>query len=150
METLILIKNTFTDRWPKFKQELIPIVCLSIIQIWLNFNFPFFGRWEAPWDTLLTINACVIGVIGLVYLFSFADKHFTWHKLPPNAHVVRKIERTLPIIMFHFAWFFMWYKDSHNMPNIYYPLIYLNCLLMFALLYRAANRSPLATAETTT
>ncbi len=135
-----VILNILVERWPKFKQELLPIVFLSLFQIWLNINYEFYGY---PLNTLSTIYACVFGVIAFALLFSFADKTFL--KLSPNAPIAGKISliTTLTIIVM-----FMRHPSLYDTPTTYYVLVWSYRILVGALWYRAANRQPCATAET--
>lgn len=87
-------------RVAKFKQELIPIICLSIIQIWWSFKFPVFERLGAPWHTLAAIIVSIAGITAIVYLLSGADKYTSQFNLEyldgaPNASFLKKLEKIL-------------------------------------------------------
>jgi hypothetical protein len=58
----------------KFKQELIPIACLSIIQVWWSFKYPVYIRLGTPWSIIVTILVSIIGIMNAVYTFSHIEE----------------------------------------------------------------------------
>lgn len=131
----------------KIKQELIPIACLSIFQIWYSFMFPAFTRLGIIWNGILGLATSILGIILILYLFSNANR-FT--HLFDNSHgemytdtaFEGYIGRFSMLLVFHMWIFFTWYYDTYHMLSIYYVLQYGYCAALFLLLYKAAYRIP--------
>ena len=66
--------NMFEGRWPKFKQELLPIIFISTIHIWWCFHFPAYIRLGSPWSTICEVGMSIAGVIAFAFMFSFPEK----------------------------------------------------------------------------
>jgi hypothetical protein len=134
-------------RVAKFMQELTPIICLSIVQIWWSFKFPAFEKLGAPWHTLAAIIVSIAGITVIVYLLSGADKYTSQFNLEyldgaPNASFLKKLEKILLLSVVTIGMLFAWYNDFYNMPGIYYMIQYAYCIVLFIALYRAAYRYP--------
>lgn len=70
----IVNTSSLTERWIKFKQEVVWIVLLSCGQVWWAFHNPIFVWLGSPWDSLLPICSAVVGILATIYVFTFADK----------------------------------------------------------------------------
>ena len=135
-------------RWAKFKQELLPILYVSIIQVWWFFKFPpTFMQVATPWNTVLMIIQSIIGISCTIFVFSFADNRLVLFNLAhldafPHAQVLKKIQRTIFIAAIVIGALLAWYKDFYGMSNLAYLLLYSFWIITFILLYRAAYRVP--------
>ena len=140
--------NNLNKHWSKFKQELLPIVYVSAIQIWFLFNFPpRFMRLGSPWNVILITLQIIIAVSCTIFIFSFADKLEPFISLKyldafPHAQTFKMIQRIWLLAIFVIGAFFVWYKDFYGMSNMGYLLLYSFWIITFILLYRAAYRAP--------
>ena len=138
----------FDGRWSKFKQELLPIVYVSVIQLWWLYKFPpTFLQVGAPWDAVILLGQSVTAIICTVFVFSYADKLKPFANLEyinsfPHLQTFKTIQRASLLIAAIIGAFFLWYKDIYHMSNTAYILLYLFWGFTFALLYRAAYRVP--------
>ena len=133
-------------RWAKFKQELVPIIYVSVVQIWWSFNIQAI-RLEAPWNTVWAVINSVIGIICTIFMFSFADTFAPYFNLNylnefPYGSILKKIEKAILIIVVHIVLFFIWYYDICHVSNAHYVLAYIGCLITFISFYRAIHRVP--------
>ncbi len=133
-------------RWAKFKQELLPIIYVSVVQIWWCFNLQAI-RLEAPWNTVWAVSMSIATVVGTIFMFSFADifaPHFNlnYRNEDPYGSILKKIRAATFIIVFHIILFFVWYKNLYHVSNAHYVLAYIGCLIMFISHYRAIHRVP--------
>jgi hypothetical protein len=136
------------ERWAKFKQELLPIIYVSVVQIWWCFNLQAI-RLEAPWNTVLAVNMSIVTVVGTIFMFSFADTFAPYFNLNylnecPYGSILKKIEKIIFIALGHVFMFFVWYKDIWHVSNAHYVLAYIGYLITFISLYRAIYRVPSA------
>lgn len=132
-------------RRSKFKQELLPILYLSIMQVLWSFNHPVLKRLDGFWNTLFSVVLSIVGILGIVITFTFADilaPQFNLEYLDemPYSHILKNIQKTVLIFIFHMTIFWMWYKKILNLPDIYYVFCYVHFIIAFALLIRAIKR----------
>jgi hypothetical protein len=142
--------NLSNKRWPKFKQELIPIIYISILNTIANFKLsPFTMKLASPWNIILGTVVSVLGAIIIAYGFTFADiwgPRFAVY--PPSfdegpyQEVFKKIYRSIPIAVAHIGFFICWYKDYNRMSNAHYAADYVICITSWILLYRAMYSEP--------
>lgn len=142
------LMNPFACFWPKFKQELLPILFLSLVQIWWNFNFPFFMRLGTPWNSMTAICSSIVSTALIIYAFSCVKgypRRFNGDGLEkePYDFIFKNIDRICFAIVANTGMFFIWYNDVYSMSNLQYFLFYAYGFIMFALLHRAMNRMPL-------
>lgn len=124
--------NILGERLPKIKQEVIPIVCLSIIQIWWSLTCPVFVRLGVFWWLLAAINSIAVGIFSIVWAFSKPDRFVS---------LFDNVKSILLIISVNMGTITAWYYDYLKVSNIYYVMQIVFVCLAFALLYRAANRN---------
>ena len=139
--------NILNERWSKFKQELLPILYLSAIQIWWSFNNPAYMRLNSPWNTIVSTMISIVGIACVVVSFSFADKFSPFPNLDylidaPFGRISKKIKAILYIAVSHISILFVWYKDFYHASNDYYAITYIFMVLVLALLYQAKHRWP--------
>ncbi|MDR3551022.1 MAG: hypothetical protein P4L31_06430 [Candidatus Babeliales bacterium] len=138
--------NISQERLSKFKQELVPIIYLSMVQVWWSFNFPAFTRLAAPWSTMLSVIMSVVSIVLCIYIFTYADTYAPMFNLrySPNldriGRIYRNIERISIMAIFFIIMFIVWYNDLYGMSNKNYAFCYANMIITFALMARAANR----------
>lgn len=140
--------NIFQERWPKFKQELFPILFLSIVQIWWNFNFPAFMRLATPWYIMVAICSSIVSTVLIMYAFLCAKtypRRFNAESLDKQSYdsIFKNFDKICLILVAHITILLMWYNDVYGMSNLQYFLFYMYGFMMFALLHRAMNREPL-------
>jgi uncharacterized membrane protein len=140
--------NLSDKRWSKFKQELIPIIYLSILQTGWNFNRPLIMRFKSPWSIILATIMSIVGIMVTAYGFTFADTfapYFNLHHLDaaPYSETLKKIHRTSLIIVVHIILFVAWYKDFYRMSSVHYAISYVICLTTCILFYRAMRSEPI-------
>ena len=135
-------------RWSKFRQELIPILFISCIQIWWSFRFFPIMRLGAPWNMILGTIGSVVGVAAILYQFSSEIKpvrlfnfDFLDEAPQPLGSILKNIGRVGLVLVFHLTMIFMWYVKLYNMPDMYYVIQYVYCMIYFTLLYRVRNRN---------
>ncbi len=147
--------NIFEGRWSKIKQELLPIIYLSVIQIWWSFNFPLYARAGAPWTTILGVGMSILGVVMYAIIFSSPQKFVTYLKFDQideallYGHIIKKFMRLWMVIVGFLTMLIMWYKNVYHMPSVYYVLIYIHFTVFYILLFRAANREMTCEKSTT-
>jgi hypothetical protein len=139
--------NILAERRSKFRQELIPIIYVSIFQIWLNFNFPAFIRLGSPWNSIISLIMSIACIIIYIFIFSYADTYASYVNLEyldeaQNPSTLKNIERGGLLIVAHIGLFFAWHKNLYSMADMLYVLCYVHCFIAFILLYRAVNRKP--------
>lgn len=138
--------NISQERLSKFKQELIPILYLSIVQIWWSFNFPPFIKLGAPWNTMLGVIISIVCILLYMYMFTYADTYAPMFnlgyspKLDRIGRIYKNIERAWIIAIAHISLFIVWYNDLYGMSNAYYVFCYVNLIITFVLMARAVNR----------
>jgi hypothetical protein len=135
--------NIFKECWPKFKQELVPIVYLSTVQVWMILNFPLYVKMGSFWMASISIAS----VILCVALFSSIDKYAHCFDLSyldhiPNGQLLKTIQKAIIIGSCLIGMFFIWYKNLYGLPNAGYALLYIHFFIAFVLIKRAAERSP--------
>jgi hypothetical protein len=141
--------NLSDKRWSKFKQELIPIIYLSILQTVWNFNLPLIMKFKSPWSIILATIMSVLGAIIIAYSFTFADT-FATHFNPelqhldniPYSELLKKLHRITPVAVFHVVLFIFWYKNPYGMSNAQHAAQYVIRLTSWILLYRAMYCEP--------
>lgn len=138
--------NIFEDRFAKFRQELAPILLVSILSVVWAFKAPFILRLAAPWGTILAVTSSLIGIACTVLLFTFADKLAPFMRLQhldahPYGQMI-KIGQIITYAIIVLELFFMWYKDLWHMSNLHYAFVYGFMALIFASFYNAMNREP--------
>ncbi len=69
------------ERWAKFRQELIPMVLLSTVQVWWCFNFPAFIRLGSPLNTIVSLISSILSVFLYFFIFSSADNYAPYSNL---------------------------------------------------------------------
>ncbi len=140
--------NNLNGRWSKFREELLPILYVSAIQVWWLFNFsPKFMRLGSPWNVILITIQTITAISTTIFAFSFADKLPRFINLEyldafPHAQTFKMIQRMCLLASFVIGVFFVWYKDFYGMSNMGYFLLYSFWIITFILLYRAAYRVP--------
>lgn len=136
--------NISKYHWAKFKQELIPLVFLSTLNIWWIFNFPPYIQLGNPWTTIVRIIACIIVTMLYLFLFVFANQKTSMFY---SEYPYGNFSRIMNILTFHLVFFFAWYKNMYTLSNLYYVLLYISILITFTLIARAANRQPKVTSQ---
>ncbi len=140
--------NIFEERLPKLKQELWPILFLSIVQIWWNFNFPGFMRLQSPWNIIIAFCSSIASTALIIYAFSCVNKHtrrFNAESLEKQSYdfIFKNLDTICLALVAHIAIFLIWYNDVYGMSNQQYLLFYVHGFIMFVLLHRATKREPL-------
>lgn len=135
------------ERWAKFRQELIPMVLLSTIQVWWCFNFPAFIRLGSPLNTIVSLISSIISVLLCFFIFSSTDNYAPYSNLEyldevpiSHRHIFKNIIRISFATIFNLGIFFAWYNNLYGMSNFYYAFSYIYFLIAIALMARAANR----------
>ncbi len=137
--------------WPKLKQELLPIICLSLFQVWLTFHFPTYIRLGRPLSTIIPIFLSGISIITYIIVFSLANNCISYLNLEsfdylPGAQFYAEIFKWLTkvsiITIAFIAMFFYWYIDFYRMPDLYYAVFYAHIIVTFVLWHRAVYRRP--------
>lgn len=129
-------------RWAYVKQELLPLLYLSFVQTWWNFESPVFSRLGTPWNVIssiiITIMCLVIYMHVVVnpakYTAVFNFEHVNGPQWYKDALQISRIAT------FNLVFFFVWYKNLYGTSNLHYAFCYVHCLLVFFLLARAVNR----------
>jgi len=134
--------------WSKFKQELIPILFLSGIQIWWSFNFPIIVRSGDYWNSVLALSSSILGVAAIVFVFSTANDYVPYAKLDHVDDInvggasFKKVSRIMIVSIFLIGMFILWYTDFYGMSHLHYLFHVSYSFLMLGLLYRAIFRGP--------
>lgn len=137
--------NIFEGRLSQLKQELLPLLYLSLVQIWWNFNFPAFVRLGNPLSYIVSVSMSIISTLAFISVFLFPEKYapsfnFEYLDAAPNASILKKIHSIWLIIVINFSMFFLWYKDFYGMSNTYYILCYTHWIITFVLIAQAIDR----------
>jgi len=119
----------------------MPILGLSIFQVWWTFNFPAVMRMGSFCAAALTI----ISILGNIWMFSDAHRFRPFFDLEtfddaPHAQLLKDRMRGGLLIMVHAVLLYVWYIDFHRMPDFYYVIWYAQCFVTFVLFYRAVYR----------
>jgi hypothetical protein len=139
--------NLPDERWSKFKQELIPIIYLSILHVVWVFNYTSTMRFTSPLSIVLATMASIAGILANVYCFTFADTFAPGLDLPyldavPYSETWKKIHKITVVALLHVGFLIYWYKDYDRMPNAHYVAKYILCLTAWILFYRAMRSKP--------
>lgn len=137
--------NSLKEKLHQLKQELIPLLYISIIQIWWNFNFPAFKRLGSPLNTLVGIGMSIISTIAYISIFIFPEKHAPSFNLEylnnaPNKSFLKQIHRIALTLFLFCTMFVFWYKDLYQMSNTYYILCYVHWIIVFLLIAHTISR----------
>ena len=139
--------NILKDRWPQFKQELPTFLYLSILQIWINFNFPPLVRLPSPWNIVVPILLSVFCVVSYLFILAFPDAVsfiiddiLSLANQTPNPVLFKRLYIAFLALIYHAMYFFMWYKNYYGMSNSWYIILYVFYATIFVLLYRAIAR----------
>jgi hypothetical protein len=142
--------NIPDKRWSKFKQELIPIIYLSILNIVGSFKLsPITMKLTSPWNTILATFMSIAGTIAIAYGFTFADTFAPYlnpelHHLDniPYSATLKKIHRIGLIVAVHLVFLIFWYKDPYGMSTANHAAGYVIRLTSWLLFYRAMYSKP--------
>jgi hypothetical protein len=136
--------NISAERWTNFKQELPAILILSIMQVWMVFNFPsYYARLGSPWSTLFMVAISFIGIVCISFIFVFSERVVRFSYKSPVDYLLKNMSFACFFAMMNISILIAWYKDFYDMPNTYYVIFYGYYLLFFVLLARASNRNPM-------
>ena len=136
---------------PKLKQELFPVIILSVSHVWLTFQFPPYLRLGTPWSYIVCALVSGISIIVCVIAFSLANncisylnfESFDQWPLPQLFAKEFKLLTKLSIIASYFMIMaFYWYIDFFRMSHFYYVVLYAHTTMCFLLWYRAVYRKP--------
>ncbi len=136
--------NIFEGRWDQFKQELFSILFLSFLQIWWSFNCPIFVRLGAPLSTIVSTSLSIVGIFLCFLIFVFPEKYvprinLEWLDDAPNSLLLKEIFKIIMILVFHLGLFYFWYIDFYRMPDIFYAISYVHCVIAFMLMTNALD-----------
>jgi hypothetical protein len=134
--------NLSGKRWSKFKQELIPIIYLSILNTVWSFNLsPLTMRLTSPWNTLLATIMSITGAIAVAYGFTFANTLAPYLDPPlhhldaaPYSETLKKIHRIGLVVAAHLVFLICCYKDPYRMSSAHYATSYVIHLTSWLLL----------------
>lgn len=135
--------NRSRDHWAQLKKEFPSLMYLLIVQTWLNFNFPAFTRLGSPINTLFSIAISIISCVVYLHVFLFPENyapqlHLQFLDLFPDPAFYKNIFRTGMILVFHFAFLYMWHTDYYGISALWYLILYLHSTISFILMYNAA------------
>ncbi len=138
--------------WPKLRQELVPIIFLSMSHVWWTFNFPAYIRLGSPWNIIVSLYISGISIVSYIIAFSTANRCASYLSLDsfddlPEAHIYsdffKKLTRGSIVAIALITILFLWRIDFYGMPDLYYAAFYTHIIATFALWYRAVYRKPL-------
>jgi hypothetical protein len=130
--------------WRQFKQELPALLYLSIVQTWLNFNFPAFNGLESSFNVAAVILLSILCILVYSYAFIFPENYAQIINLgffddAPDPLFVKDVFRGLMCILFNSVFFYMWYVNYYRVSDIWYVVSYIHFIVTAALIYRAAK-----------
>lgn len=142
---ITIIMNIFKGRWPQLIQNLSTIIYLSIVQIWLNFNFPAHSRLGSPWNIIVGIMASIACLLAYISVFAFPEKYVTLFNLEffddsSNPILFKRIFTGFMLAVFHITSLYLWHIDYYGLTNTWYIILYANNSTALILLYRAIKR----------
>ena len=138
--------NIFTDRRLNIKHNLNAIIYLSIVQTWLNFNYPALIRGGSILDIGFTSFASIACVFLYLYVFMFPEIYLPLVNLEflddfPNPNFVKRLFKLLLFVVSNATYLYLCSINYHGVQNIYYLLWYIHCVATFTLIYRAAIKN---------
>ena len=142
------------NRWLNFKQNLPSLIFLSIVQIWLNFNYPVFIRLGHPWSILLAILSSIACIFVYVYAFAYPETFSRQMNLAflddlPNPTLIKNIFVYLYFGLGYLFYLYVCSINFHNVDGRWYVIWYAHFVIAFVLIYRAVKRSDLSLARNT-
>lgn len=138
--------NISNERLSKLKRELPAIIFISTIHLWWCFNFPAYVRLGFPLNYILSLFMSIFGVVVYAVMFTAPQKIVSCLKFDQidetvfGGHILKRIMPIWIIFVYHITMLVMWYKDFYHMPGIYYAILYVYCVVVYLLLFRAARR----------
>lgn len=133
--------NTDKSRYFLFKQKLPILIYLSIIQTWLNFNFPAFIRLGSQCDIPMKVMISIAVMLIYLTILIFPEHYSSLINLAflddfPNPHLFKHIFRGLMLLAFHALYLYFWYIDYHQVSNTWYVILYAHYIIKFILIYQ--------------
>jgi len=140
MHIITITKN----RWPQFKQELLPIAYVCIVQTWWHFYSPPFIKIKS-FSPLLGIILTTLSYLFCISAFIFPEKYaasFTLKHLDhaPAADSLKMMHRTIRTTVVIICMFLLWYSDIWGMPNTFYAILYAHSAIAYLLMARAVKK----------
>jgi hypothetical protein len=134
----------FYLHWHEIKKEIFTILFLSGIHIWLCFTYPLYNRLIFPWNYIIILSMCIVGIVFYVYAFSNPEKYAINIDLEildnlPYSHIMRTIAVTMIILCYFLAMFITLRVNFWRIQPLYNYLVFGYMFLVFALLSRAKN-----------
>ena len=124
--------------WVRLRNNISPIILLSIFQVWLTIEFPGHSFLETTANAILRPIFGVVGMISLIWIFT-SDKMkdgLMFNIAPeldePQRTWIKNIVLTFMAFAASFAIFFMYRKGVFNYSKPYYII---SCLYGFFLYY---------------
>ena len=62
-----------------------------------------------------------------------------WLDDAPNSLLLKEIFKIIMILVFHLGLFYFWYIDFYGMPDIFYAISYVHCIIAFMLMAKALD-----------
>jgi hypothetical protein len=128
------------------RRELPVIIFVTTLHMWLCFHFPAYIRLGFPSGYIVSMAMSILGVVAYVIMFTFPQQIVSYLKFEqvdetlPGGHILKKFMPVWIIAVYNISMFVMWYKDFYRMPTAYYMMLYMYCVLVYVLLFRAAKK----------
>ena len=137
--------NISKDRWLNFKQNLPTLIYLSIVQTWLNFNYPVFIRLGNPLSILITVLLSILCIAIYTYVFVYPENLSRQMNLEflddfPNPIFAKNLFNFLYFGLGYLFYLYLCSKNFYNVDGIWYVVWYVHYVVTFILIYRAVNR----------
>lgn len=137
--------NIFKDRWPQFKEEWPTLAYLTVVQIWLSFNWPVFVRLGSPFNIVVPVLVSIACTIFHTYVLLFPECLVRQMSLEffddfPDPVFFKRMHRAFMVAIFHLVYLYMWYIDCYRMPTIWYFVSYVYSVITYMLIYNAVKK----------
>lgn len=136
--------NIDGKRRARFKQNLLAILYLSVIQTWLNFNFPAFTQLGSPLSDLLKVIMSIMFIFGYIMILVFPHDHVRSINLEflddfPDPILFKNIFKVLMLIVANATFIYLWYTDFHRVPSKWYFIWYVHSVIALFIIHRSVR-----------
>lgn len=133
-------------------KELPSVIGISVIQIWLCFNFPAFIKLGGIKYYLMSLITSASAICACFYAFTFPKEYVRLVNLDmfnnfPNPDLSKTIFKVLMQGIFHTTILYLWYIDFHRAHYTWYVVWYAHSILSLVLYYNAVQRYQNAQCE---
>lgn len=127
--------------WIQCKKELPIFVYLSVIQIWLNFNFPAFNRLGSP---VVQVLLSIVSVGVYLHVILFTERYVKYIDMSflddfPDPALVKNIFKAGMLFVLHVSYLYLWLINFYGVASIWYLILYVHWAITFLLLYNAIS-----------